>query len=139
MAPSRWIFLVNVFVLEPALGHSMQRPQMIDSYDEALQEGNEAELPLPRALLPFKRELLTCLTTDSTCSDKMCIDGGCYSVSGGANCNDGTPPKTLCSTDCTSCEVSYAPTASPAPTVEVVNYWTKTCDTKETKPCSPNW
>jgi hypothetical protein len=138
MALSRWTFLVSSFVLEPALGHITQRPQMIDASYDALRD-IDIETSPPRAPLPSTRELLTCLTTDSTCSDKMCSDGGCYSVSGGANCNDGTPPKTLCSTDCTSCEVSYAPTASPAPTVEVVNYWTKTCDTKETKPCSPNW
>jgi hypothetical protein len=126
----------GVFVM-PARGHVTQRPKIFDAYD-ALRDV-EIETPPPKAPLPFQRELLTCLTTDASCSNKMCNDGGCYEASGGANCNDGTPPQTLCSSDCTSCEVSYAPTNSPAPTIEVVNYWTKTCDTKAEKPCSPNW
>jgi len=139
MASLRWALLVSSIGHEPALGHITQRPQMFDSSYDALRDV-DIETSSPRAPLPSKRELLTCLTTDATCSDKMCSDSGCYAVSGGgANCNDGSPPQTLCSTDCTPCEVSYAPTASPAPTVEVINYWTKTCDTKDTKPCSPNW
>jgi hypothetical protein len=75
----------------------------------------------------------------------MCSHSGlCYDKpTGGANCDDGKgPTRNVCSSDCTACGDyldSSAPTTTPAPTIEVVNYWSKTCDTKPEKPCMPHW
>lgn len=84
----------------------------------------------------LSRQLLATCTCDSAEVAPRCDDsGGCYTVTGGENCDDGGgPTDDLCS-DCTPCGDD---SISPSPTVEAENFWTKVCDTKPTQ-CMPGW
>jgi hypothetical protein len=84
----------------------------------------------------------TCFVGSSECGE-FCNDDlanlGCYAVGRGQGCTlHGGPTRNLCSSDCTPCGSTPPPTISPAPTVEVVRFWEKTCD-DSLHACSPNW
>ena len=84
----------------------------------------------------------TCLIGSADCRPRCNDAAGCYTVGGGEDCTfGGGPTNNLCD-DCTACATSLgsaSPTASPGPTVASNNFYEKTCDEKDTRPCMPGW